>query len=80
MLRSCAIDCDVELKLISEDHFLYVVVLDDSIDNLFYSSEADIRVNHLLYICVLDTYLKWNLIETKPHVFHCTTQVSNNTV
>lgn len=80
MLRSCAIDCDVELKLISEDHFLYVVVLDYSIDNLFYSSEADIRVNHLLYICVLDTYLKRNLIETKPHVFHCTTQVSNNTV
>ena len=80
MLRSCAIDFDVELKLISEDHFLYVVVLDYSIDNLFYSSEADIRVNHLLYICVLDTYLKWNLIETKPHVFHCTTQVSNNTV
>ena len=80
MLRSCAIDCDVELKLISEDHFLYVVVLDYSIDNLFYSSEADIIVNHLLYICVLDTYLKWNLIETKPHVFHCTTQVSNNTV
>lgn len=80
MLRSCAIDCDVELKLISEDHFLYVVVLGYSKDNLFYSSEADIRVNHLLYICVLDTYLKWNLIETKPHVFHCTTQVSNNTV